>query len=179
MTGLPRENPALALAETGFDQWQADGQASGQCPVRNVLDRLGDKWTTLIVLALSRRGASLPELLLSVAWLHLALTGFRYVALWVVVATPVMARASVEIPYLQEAARRFGRVGERVAVVLDRETHAGCRRLLGPGPQLRDDVIPAPVVGCCRWTTPGPHPDVGRAERHRRLQRGVEVVRSE
>src|SRR5262249_48295705 len=38
-----------------------------------------------LVLAVSRRRASLPELLLSVAWLHLALTGFRYVALWVVV----------------------------------------------------------------------------------------------
>jgi hypothetical protein len=60
-----------------------------------------------LVLAASRRRASLPELILSVAWLHLALTGFRYVALWVVIAVPLLARASVEIPYLQEAARRF------------------------------------------------------------------------
>src|SRR5262249_17822840 len=33
-----------------------------------------------LVLAVSRRRASLPELLLCVGWLHLALTGFRYVA---------------------------------------------------------------------------------------------------
>lgn len=58
------------------------------------------------VLAASRRRVALPELLTAVAFLHLALTGFRYVALWVVVAVPMMARASVEVPYLIEAARR-------------------------------------------------------------------------
>lgn len=73
-----------------------------------------------LMLGLSRRRASLPELLLSVAWLHLALTGFRYVALWVVVATPLMARASVEIPYLREAARRWGLTAEQGSLFFTR-----------------------------------------------------------
>jgi hypothetical protein len=60
-----------------------------------------------LVLALSRRRPSLLEMVLSVAWLHLALTGFRYVALWVVIAVPVMARSSMEITYLQDLARRW------------------------------------------------------------------------
>ncbi len=60
-----------------------------------------------LVLAVSRRRPGLLEMVLSVAWLHLALTGFRYVALWVVVAVPVMARSSLEIPYLRELARRW------------------------------------------------------------------------
>jgi hypothetical protein len=72
------------------------------------------------VLAASKRRASLPELLLAVAWLHLALTGFRYVALWVVVAVPLMARASVEIPYLQEAARRFNLTAEQGSLFFTR-----------------------------------------------------------
>jgi hypothetical protein len=58
------------------------------------------------VLGLSSRRPGLVELGLAVLWLHLALTGFRYVALWAVVAVPVMARSSMEIPYLQELARR-------------------------------------------------------------------------
>jgi hypothetical protein len=59
------------------------------------------------ILGLSRRRLGLLELVLSVAWLHLALTGFRYVALWAVIATPVMARASLDIPYLQDLALRW------------------------------------------------------------------------
>jgi hypothetical protein len=60
-----------------------------------------------LLLGLSRRRPGLMELVLAVAWLHLALTGFRYMALWVVVAVPLMARSSLEIPYLQELARRW------------------------------------------------------------------------
>lgn len=62
MTGLPRENLSLAPIESGLEQWSASGQAPGQCPVRHVLDRIGDKWTTLIVLALSRRPHRFSEL---------------------------------------------------------------------------------------------------------------------
>jgi hypothetical protein len=64
------------------------------------------------ILGLSARRPRLLELVLAVLWLHLALTGFRYVALWVVLAVPVMARSSMEILYLQELARR-GRLGEQ------------------------------------------------------------------
>jgi hypothetical protein len=59
------------------------------------------------ILGLSARRPRLLELGLAVLWLHLALTGFRYVALWVVLAVPVMARSSIEIPYLQELVRRW------------------------------------------------------------------------
>ncbi|MFO0841249.1 MAG: hypothetical protein U0797_02475 [Gemmataceae bacterium] len=60
-----------------------------------------------LVLGLSARRPNIVELALSVLWLHFALTGFRYVALWVVVAVPLMGRSSVEIPFLQELARRL------------------------------------------------------------------------
>ena len=38
-----------------FDQWQGAGFDAGQCPVRDVLDHIGDKWTTLILIALAAR----------------------------------------------------------------------------------------------------------------------------
>lgn len=45
-------DPAAEIAR--FRQWpqEADFDAA-QCPVRNVLDRIGDKWSTLILLALA------------------------------------------------------------------------------------------------------------------------------
>ena len=60
-----------------------------------------------LVLGLSQRRPSLVEVVLGVLWLHLALTGFRYVALWVVVVIPTMARASVHISYLEDLAARL------------------------------------------------------------------------
>lgn len=41
-----------ALADT-FAQWQRDGLDPARCPVRDVLDRVGDKWTTLVLMALA------------------------------------------------------------------------------------------------------------------------------
>jgi DNA-binding HxlR family transcriptional regulator len=43
-------NPLLAAR---FDDWQARGFDAAACPVRNVLDRIGDKWTTLTLGALA------------------------------------------------------------------------------------------------------------------------------
>jgi hypothetical protein len=60
------------------------------------------------VLAVSDRRPNLVELGLSILWLHLALTGFRYVALWVVVAVPLMARASMAVRALNDLAARLG-----------------------------------------------------------------------
>lgn len=60
-----------------------------------------------LILGLSRRRPSLVEVVLGVLWLHLALTGFRYVALWVVVVIPTMARSSVQIGYLEDLAARL------------------------------------------------------------------------
>jgi hypothetical protein len=59
------------------------------------------------VLALSRRRPNLVGLGLSLVWLHLALNGQRYVPLWVMAATPTMARAALGIPWLRAVAERF------------------------------------------------------------------------
>lgn len=32
-----------------FQEWKATGLAASECPVRDVLDRVGDKWTVLII----------------------------------------------------------------------------------------------------------------------------------
>lgn len=57
MTGLPPSNrlPARQGLAVRFEQWSADAFDASRCPVRGVLDRLGDKWSTLIVIALARR----------------------------------------------------------------------------------------------------------------------------
>jgi hypothetical protein len=54
-----------------------------------------------VVILLSRRRPSLLEVGLTGAWLLLALKGFRYVPLWVLMAVPVMARASYGIPWVK------------------------------------------------------------------------------
>jgi hypothetical protein len=54
-----------------------------------------------LVLGLSRGKPTPVELGLAVSWLHFALTGFRYFPLWVLVAVPVMARASLAIPWIE------------------------------------------------------------------------------
>jgi hypothetical protein len=55
-----------------------------------------------VVILLSRRRPTLLEVGLTGAWLLLALKGFRYVPLWVLMAVPVMARASSGIPWVKE-----------------------------------------------------------------------------
>jgi DNA-binding HxlR family transcriptional regulator len=42
------------LAER-FEDWAGRDFDAGRCPVRGVLDHLGDKWTTLILIALALR----------------------------------------------------------------------------------------------------------------------------
>jgi len=37
----------------GWGDWREGGQPSEACPVRGVLDRIGDKWSVLIVLTLA------------------------------------------------------------------------------------------------------------------------------
>ncbi len=36
-----------------LEQWQSQGFNAGNCPVRDVLDHIGDKWTTLILMILA------------------------------------------------------------------------------------------------------------------------------
>ncbi|MEJ1961338.1 MAG: helix-turn-helix domain-containing protein [Gammaproteobacteria bacterium] len=58
------DNPlsqANGLAER-FEIWSGAGFDLALCPVRGVLDRLGDKWTTLTVIALARRPHRFSEL---------------------------------------------------------------------------------------------------------------------
>ncbi|WP_020178031.1 helix-turn-helix domain-containing protein [Methylopila sp. M107] len=48
-----------------FEDWSREGFDGTNCPVRQVLDRLGDKWTTLILIALAagpRRFSALGRL---------------------------------------------------------------------------------------------------------------------
>jgi hypothetical protein len=73
--------------------------------------------------AVSKRRPNLVELGLALIWFHFALTGFRYVPLWVVVAVPFLARSSLGIPAFEEWVRRHFRAGgdsEPVVVPRDR-----------------------------------------------------------
>ena len=47
---------------TWFAAWQASGFDPAECPVRNVLDRIGDKWTTLALAALAAAPRRFNEL---------------------------------------------------------------------------------------------------------------------
>lgn len=72
MTRLPRNNPSKrtttpkqSLAER-FERWTQNEFDPGRCPVRGVLNRVGDKWTMLVVLALTHRSHRFSELLRAV-----------------------------------------------------------------------------------------------------------------
>jgi DNA-binding HxlR family transcriptional regulator len=64
VTGLLRNNPAEAREQLAarFRAWSAASFEGNGCPVRGVLDRLGDKWTTLIVVTLSQRPHRFSEI---------------------------------------------------------------------------------------------------------------------
>ncbi len=53
------DGPPLGLV---FDAWQDAGFDAAACPVRNVLDRIGDKWTLLALVALASRPRRFSEL---------------------------------------------------------------------------------------------------------------------
>lgn len=56
MPRLPGRNPIMtgdAALAARFDVWQKFDLDPALCPVRDVLDRMGDKWTTLILIALA------------------------------------------------------------------------------------------------------------------------------
>lgn len=56
---VPVDDPRLA---TTFAAWQDRGCDAAACPVRNVLDRIGDKWTLLALVALAARPRRFSEL---------------------------------------------------------------------------------------------------------------------
>ncbi|MEJ1976345.1 MAG: helix-turn-helix domain-containing protein [Acetobacteraceae bacterium] len=47
---------------TRFGDWQASGFDAAACPIRNVLDRIGDKWTMLTLAALAATPRRFSEL---------------------------------------------------------------------------------------------------------------------
>lgn len=57
MTGLRAGNRASPQQRLGerLEAWSGAAFDAARCPVRGVLDHLGDKWTTLIVIVLSQR----------------------------------------------------------------------------------------------------------------------------
>ena len=61
-----RRVPTLAAAdrplETALEDWSGAGFDPVACPVRNVLDRIGDKWTLLALVALARQPRRFSEL---------------------------------------------------------------------------------------------------------------------
>jgi hypothetical protein len=93
------------------------------------------------LLAVTARRPNLVELGLAVSWLHFALGGFRYVALWVVVAAPLLARSSVAIPWLQEVARRLQLSAEGDSLFATRP---------GPAPWLWTAVFCVTLFGWAR-----------------------------
>ncbi len=56
---VPEDSPPLASL---FDAWQDVSFDADACPVRNVLDRVGDKWTMLALVALASRPRRFSEL---------------------------------------------------------------------------------------------------------------------
>ena len=79
MTGLRAGNRSMGKRGTGqrgkdagtkargdlaarFARWSGEAFDVTRCPVRGVLDRLGDKWTTLVVIALAQRTHRFSEL---------------------------------------------------------------------------------------------------------------------
>ena len=51
-TGNPLDVPEEIIRH--FDAWQTEGIDASNCPVRDVLDRIGDKWSVLILMMLAR-----------------------------------------------------------------------------------------------------------------------------
>ena len=60
-TGRNRRDAAQELGE-GFRSWRAKYPELADCPVRNVLNQIGDKWSTLILVALGSRPHRFGEL---------------------------------------------------------------------------------------------------------------------
>jgi hypothetical protein len=73
-----------------------------------------------LLMALSRRRPNAVELGLSILLLHFALTGLRYLPLWVLVATPLLARSAAEVPALQTLAEHLKRSSDGASLFASR-----------------------------------------------------------
>lgn len=56
----------VAAVLARFERWQQLGFDASRCPVRDVLDHLGDKWTMLVLMVLALRPHRFNELLKAV-----------------------------------------------------------------------------------------------------------------
>lgn len=113
-----------------------------------------------LLLALSRRRANAVELGLSILLFHFALTGLRYLPLWVLVATSLLARSAAEVPALArgiEYLRRLAEGGFLFAVHCGRAPWLwsagaaiallmGARALEGRVARLLPEVIPTAAL---------------------------------
>jgi hypothetical protein len=123
------------------------------------------EWLMLLfplLLALGKRKHNLVELGLALLWFHFALTGFRYVSLWVILAIPLLARTSIEVPALREAAQRYLSAGERLRFVQlfdERQSWTGaiviaaslllCARLVeGQLARHQANMLPTDALNC-------------------------------
>jgi len=61
----PPASDAAVLSER-FAAWQEQGLDAARCPVRNVLDQLGSKWSTLLLIALAEKPLRFNALLRTV-----------------------------------------------------------------------------------------------------------------
>lgn len=61
----PMAVDTVTAMNDGVDEWVANDFA-GSCPVRDVLDRIGDKWSVLVILRLGRRTERFRQLLRAV-----------------------------------------------------------------------------------------------------------------
>ena len=59
---VPRQTEETPPLGSMFDAWRDAGFDAAACPVRNVLDRVGDKWTMLALVALASRPRRFSEL---------------------------------------------------------------------------------------------------------------------
>jgi hypothetical protein len=94
-----------------FDPWVAGLNTEWKSPDFHSRGSFYFEGTMLLfplLVGLSRRRPTAMELGLTVLWLHLALNGFRYVPLWILIAVPLLARSSMGLPGLAELGERFG-----------------------------------------------------------------------
>jgi hypothetical protein len=93
-----------------------------------------------LLLALSKRRPSLVALAHAVVFLHFALNGQRYVALWVLVTAPMVARLSLDVPWCR-------RLFERMKMSPDLRAE-----LAAPQPRSGWLAPTAIVVGALWWS---------------------------
>ena len=103
-----------------------------------------------LLLALSKRRPSLVALGISILWLHFALNGQRYVALWVVVTVPLVARLCVDVPWLRKMAGQIKPSPEVARLLVTKP---------GPVGWVAPLIISAGLFGWARWTDGYSHHD--------------------